>query len=328
MNTLAQELSQIDAGSSNTFRNLTVFPLFRPQQANGGPGYLLAEEAIARGLARITELADGGSVPELRLENQAEQPVLLLDGEELLGAKQNRVLNLTILAPAKTTTIIPVSCVEAGRWHTKSDTFAPAEHLMFAEARAARVSQVTHSMLSTGSRRSDQGAVWEDIAVKARRMDASSPTQAMNALYERHALTTEEYVRAFACGSTQCGAAFAINGRFVGMDLLDHPHTLGRVFPKLVRSYALDAMEQETNAPAALTASMPAVLENIGRSQTFAQPAVGLGKDVRFSGDWLSGAALWGSGRYVHVCAFASTESDPHPELRTQIARPSRRRRR
>jgi hypothetical protein len=43
----------------------------------------------------------------------------LLDGEELIGAKQNRALNLTILAPAKQVIVIPVSCVEAGRWHLR-----------------------------------------------------------------------------------------------------------------------------------------------------------------------------------------------------------------
>jgi hypothetical protein len=59
--------------------------------------------------ARVTELGAGGSVPELRFENLGEKPVLLLDGEELVGAKQNRALNLTILAPAKQVIVIPVS---------------------------------------------------------------------------------------------------------------------------------------------------------------------------------------------------------------------------
>jgi hypothetical protein len=39
-------------------------------------------------------------VPQLLFINDAMRPVLLLDGEELVGAKQNRVLNLTVLAPA------------------------------------------------------------------------------------------------------------------------------------------------------------------------------------------------------------------------------------
>ena len=107
------------------------------------------------------------------------------------------MLNLTILAPPNKVTILPVSCVEAGRWHMQSTAFRPASHMMYARARAARTSQVTHEMRSTGMRRSDQAAVWSDIADKASRMDAHSPTQAMASVYDKHAITTEEYVRAF-----------------------------------------------------------------------------------------------------------------------------------
>jgi hypothetical protein len=87
---------------------------------------------------RVTELNAGGSVPELRLENNADLPVLLVDGEELVGAKQNRVLNLTILAPAKRTTVIPVSCVEAGRWAMSPADVKTADYMMYSMGRAER----------------------------------------------------------------------------------------------------------------------------------------------------------------------------------------------
>jgi hypothetical protein len=77
---------------------LTVLPLLRPGTAE--PGYLTLGEALARGLTRVTEVSEGGSVPQLLFINDAMRPVLLLDGEELVGAKQNRVLNLTVLARA------------------------------------------------------------------------------------------------------------------------------------------------------------------------------------------------------------------------------------
>ena len=81
------------------------------------------------------------------MTNTGDRPVLFVDGDELIGAKQNRVVNLTILVPALTTLKIPVSCVEAGRWQATSHTFTPARHMEFAAARASRMDQVSASLV-------------------------------------------------------------------------------------------------------------------------------------------------------------------------------------
>jgi hypothetical protein len=327
MDSLQQDFAQITAGTPATFRNLTLFPLLRPAPASAVPDYLLAEDALEQGLVTITELADGGSVPELRLENHSPHAVLLLDGEELLGAQQNRVMNLTLLAPPRKVTIIPVTCVEAGRWHVQSTARSAAPHVMYARARAARTNQVTCSMQATGAPRCDQSAVWSDIAEKASRMDAASPTQAMAAVYDKHAITTDEYVRAFDCAPLQAGVVFAIDGRTVGMDLFDHPHTLQALFAKLVRSYALDALETATGATprSARPASINGFLQGIAAATIFTQPAVGLGTDVRLSGKRMSGGALWAADRYVHLCAFANSAAVAPGTVRTRFSRPARR---
>ena len=64
------------------------------------PRYLTLDEALPRGL-RITETSASGSVPELALHNPLDDNVLLYDGEELVGAKQNRILNVAVLAGAR-----------------------------------------------------------------------------------------------------------------------------------------------------------------------------------------------------------------------------------
>src|SRR5260370_41463045 len=197
MRTLQEEFSRIEIGRSSEFRNVIVFQLMRRSAALQPLDYLLLEDGIAQGKVRVTELNAGGCVPELRLENNADIPVLLVDGEELVGAKQNRVLNLTILAPAKRTTIIPVSCVEAGRWNMASPDLKTADHFMYSLGRGERVTHVTASMRSNGTRTSDQGAVWRNIAAKAARLKASSPTGAMSAIYKRHANSVQEFAPAF-----------------------------------------------------------------------------------------------------------------------------------
>ena len=115
-------VEQLQIGEEQSFKNLTVYPLFSSQQAYFA--YLTLDEALIRGLVEIGEIDSQGSVPELRLTNNSDLMILILDGEELVGAKQNRIVNTTMLIPPqKMTTVIPVSCVEQGRWTYKTKSF-------------------------------------------------------------------------------------------------------------------------------------------------------------------------------------------------------------
>jgi hypothetical protein len=128
----------------------------------------------------VTEVSTGGSVPELAFDNQADEGVLLLDGEELVGARQNRVLNITILVGGHQHVVIPVSCVEHGRWRYNSDEFASADRALFSKARSKKMRQVSASMRDSGTLRSDQGEVWADDLpkiVRSHAMDAAETRQ-------------------------------------------------------------------------------------------------------------------------------------------------------
>ena len=63
--------------------------------------------------------------------------MLLLDGEELVGAKRNRILNTTVLVAKSARVGIPVSCVEQERWAYTSPRFAAGDASLYASARAA-----------------------------------------------------------------------------------------------------------------------------------------------------------------------------------------------
>jgi len=310
VNTLIQQtLSSVEVGAPVVHGNLAAFPLFGPHVDDAG--YLTLDEALARGVLVITELTQSGSVPELKVVNHGDVAVLLVDGEELVGAKQNRVLNLTVLVPPSKTTVIPVSCVEAGRWAWQGDRFAASPRAHYARGRARKLAQVTDSLRDIGEARSDQGAVWDDISVKAAALGARSETGAMADIFEHHGATVEEFVEALAAPAApgQSGVAFALDGRLAGVDLFDAPSTCERLLPKLVRSYALDAIEgrtrPNTNGSRPDAGPVRMFLGELAGAEAQAFAAVGEGEAVRLSARVVAGAALVARERVVHLEGFA-----------------------
>jgi hypothetical protein len=302
MHIVQQTISSLKLGPPQSTQNLSMVPLLAPSDAPAG--YLTLDEALARGYARITEVSDAGSVPELLLVNSGDQPILLFDGEELVGAKQNRTLNLTILAPARSMMTIPVSCVEAGRWRPVSAEFASEGRLFYAAGRARRADHVTGSLRETGTAMSRQGDVWSDISAKSKRLGSRSATEAMASMFDDHRPSLDDFRVAFHAEPLQAGALFFIGGRAAGMDLFDAPATLRRVLPKLVESYALDALDPQLAATPSTQDGADAFMALLGRAKIERFPAIGLGTDLRIDQYGLAGGGLVLDGRLIHLCAF------------------------
>jgi hypothetical protein len=195
-NAIERTLAGITVGPEVAVENLVMVPLLGPSVKT--LDYITLDDAFGQNVCEITEVSAHGAVPELRVVNRGLKPTLIIDGEELVGAKQNRVVNLTILVPANSELVIPVSCVEAGRWRAKSSRFAAAPRTQYATGRAKRMAQVSRSMAYSGVRLSDQSAVWAHIAEKSARLQSTSATSAMEQMFTDHAASIDRYVRGCA----------------------------------------------------------------------------------------------------------------------------------
>jgi hypothetical protein len=311
-NPITAALTDVLVGAETSFNRLSVVPLIAgvPPKV---PSYVTLDEALTGGNFEVTEISDAGRVPELHVLNSGNQPVLLLDGEELIGAKQNRIINLTILVPAKTNLPIPVTCVEAGRWGHRSRNFSSSGHAHYARARAQKVAQVTASLARTGEARSDQQWIWADIAAKAERLEANSDTSAMSRMYEAHQPSIDEYVTGFRVVDGQRGAVFLLDGIPVGLDLFESDVVLRKLMAKLIRSHALDALDQRAlQDPKTTSGAAPRdrAKRFVAKVAKAAQgggkmfPTVGLGDAMRVDGKSLAAAALLVDSAVVHLAAF------------------------
>jgi hypothetical protein len=164
---------------------------------------------------------------------------------------------------------------------------------------------VTASLASSGRRVSNQSAVWDRIASKARRLEVQSETSAMAAMFESAGKSIEDYVAGLSPVDRQCGAVFLVNGRIAGLELFDAPGTWRKVSPKVVRSFALDAIDRRSTATHKSAADEGSdFVSSVASTTASVFPAVGDGEDVRLSDLFIVGAALVAAGRAVHVSAF------------------------
>jgi hypothetical protein len=296
-------LHKVALGSPSTFRNLTLTPILLKDGPLSPIETISLDEALAAGHLRVTEVSAEGRVPELRVKNSGDAPVLILDGEELVGAKQNRIVNLTVLVPPQSEIVIPVSCIEAGRWGYSRPEFAAAGRVLNAEIRESKAEAVTRSLKERRLRHSDQGAVWKSVDATLSALGAASATGALSDGFEKRADAIEDYLAAFKAESGQVGLIYRIGGVLAGLDLFGSGRALARAFPKLVRGSALQALagyEQEGRAALDERGFLTAALTASG--DRF--PAVGLGDELRIVTDTIGGAALQLDGGLVHLFAF------------------------
>jgi hypothetical protein len=301
MTHVAAALAAVSVGQPKTAGRLTMFPLLK--QAPAPPKYLLLDEALAGGVARVTETSVSGSVPELKFENHSDQPILIVDGEALIGAKQNRIVNISILAPAQSVTPIPVSCVERGRWAYRRPDFGSGDHVLYSRSRAQKAHHVSASLRASGKPRADQSAIWNDIALKSRRMASQSKSEAMDAMYSKvhHDLASVD--SRLIPAVNQVGAVFALDGHLVGLELFDAVETWRRFAHKVHRSYGLDALDPAAHIHSVAT-DVHKWLQLVASAPVAQFPSVGLGRDARFGDATVSGGALVFGEAVIHCVAF------------------------
>jgi len=302
-------------GREQTFDNLTIVPLLGTSSSD--PGYDTLDEALARGALHITEVTESGSVPEIKVRNDGRRPVLIIDGEELVGAKQNRTVNLTILVGPVSELIVPVTCVESGRWHARSRNFSASPRTHFAAGRAAKSTQVSDSLLREGVARADQSEVWSQIAAMSASLEARSATSAMSDIFEAQARPVESFVRGLPVVENQVGAVFVLNGEPAGVDLFDNVRTFRTLGPKILRGYALDAIDRRAGGSASAS-GVPASHVQTGvrhfMRSVLAAPrtpfaAPGLGQTWRLFAPGISGGGLDAGDSLVHLSAFTVDSS-------------------
>ena len=280
------------------------------------------DEAVKNGWVEIAEL-DGGRVPQVRISNRSKRTIYLMGGEILSGAKQDRILaSDLLLGPGTADLVVPVYCVEHGRWTQTTGTFTTKGNIGTFALRAKAQKQEPEA----------QSEIWDKISEENRKMGVAAPTSAYQAAYdaapnkEKMQVIEEKMAAIPRLYRDTVGVVIALGGRVVSVDIFANPALFTKQWPKILRSSALSALTHETvgrldqRAAAAMLRTFPAKEYQIKKG-------LDLGMDYTSVETEANIKALVYQGAVLHLAAFPQEDSrmkvidDPTDDQRIRVIR-------
>jgi hypothetical protein len=293
------KISSVHVGEPVRYKALSVFPLF--SEANSGVEYILSHEALGSKSVVVKEISNSGSVPDLLVQNRSDTRVLFIEGEELIGAKQNRILNTSIMVAAQSELKIPVSCVEQGRWRYKKHGFGSSDSHSPHELRFALKKSVLASLKSGRGHYSNQGEVWKKVGKIHAMHGTSSSTGAMSDAFKTMKHKIEEFQKKIKYVERATGVAVAIGKKLVALDIFDKPSTCKKVWDRLLSGFVMDALvEDESRSEEAGVDDVERFLIRTSDAKWEKVEPVGEGEEYRTEFDEENGSILTFEGRIVH----------------------------
>lgn len=320
--------SPLSTGEPTTSGPLTVYPVFGPDPRQT---YVSLKNGITHGLT-VKELPGGGSVRDLVVTNPSRHNVLIFEGEEVLGAQQNRTFDLPALIRAGSREVVPVSCVEAGRWQgsRNAEEFRPSPQAAHPKLREEKVKQSHRARMAGMETRADQGAVWSEVSERSASLGSSSPTDSLHDAFETSRSHLAEITGAIESVEGQFGAICVIGGEVRAFDLVSRPEVFADLYPALLQGYALDAIVAGEESREVTRTEVEEFIASAVGTRILERDGVGLGRDFRFESESLVGAGLVSGEELIQLSVFPGDQNrdgiTPIPSPRTRIRRPSTRR--
>jgi hypothetical protein len=238
--------------------NLSVFLLQAEQQDDRA--YLTLDQGLKDGSVAITEKGQE-QVSELQIDNRSGQYLFLQEGDRIQGGKQDRIIITSLVVPPHSGPMpVPANCIEQGRWSrgVSGSSFAGTANTAYApkEVRqAAKGLDGTSNTLSSGN---NQSRVWEGVrrtkAVYGDALGAANTNSSLNETLDDPKVKklSDEFAAALA-GALQehpkaVGVAIVVNGKIEEVNVYPNHDLLGKVYPRLLQSYALQAALEKDKA--------------------------------------------------------------------------------
>lgn len=284
--------SNVELLNPQSHEHMAIIPL--KTQPNYKLDILTLKKGLELGLVEVKE-CEHSTVNTLIVKNNSITPLLLIDGEEVVGGDQNRIVNSTILVAPKSESKISVSCTEQGRWAYKNE-FRSSIHIADYNTRRAKLRAKRHN-------RPVQSEVWSSIRDLERSIDFSSPTGAMSESYDAQKVNHEEFLKAFDVAEGQTGVLIIANGEIKGFELFLNPEIYSHFHEKIIKSYLINSKVENTTFTINVDEAR-LIIENAKDSTFEDKPSNGLEKVYEFENSQGFGNLYTYEGEILHWSYF------------------------
>lgn len=270
--------------------------------------YVTFSKALLSKEIEVSEVSESGSVNNLFIINHSKNYVFFMDGDILTGAKQNRVLNTSVLLYPESKTNVPVSCVESGRWRYTSPKFTDSDYTAPAYMRRTKAASVTENLSASGVFASDQGKVWDDVekAMAFSKVDSASRNLS-DVVYKRRK-DFESRTADFLCNDNTNGFVLFSKNRILSLDVFNRTDVFKEYFPKILKGAVMelnsDAKSCETFNREQASDTLNVLLENIKQMKHDLHKSVGAGNEKRFGDQRFTGFELDYEDKMIHMTAL------------------------
>lgn len=267
--------------------------------------YLSLSHSLNNNLIEITEANDFGDVNSLGLTNKSKNYIFLSDGDILVGAKQNRVLNTSIFLAPDQKIFMPVSCVERGRWKKVSDKFSYSDYNVPHSVRFHKTRNVSENLRMKKEFDADQSQVWKNVDSIYQSFSMESATDNILDIYAGKEKILQDFLDDFKIDKAANGLAMFVGDSLLSIDIFNRREIFAEYAPRIIKSGALEIFHLDTDKKAAgvkevfyKTITFLDELENIGIHRNAGAAS---GEETRYSSDKVSGFKLEFDNQLVHL---------------------------
>ncbi|MFZ2654073.1 MAG: HIRAN domain-containing protein, partial [Victivallales bacterium] len=305
---LREFFKEIGIGQAISNENVTVVPLFG--KIDDDCKYMSCGDALDKELLNVQEVSESGVVSTLSATNRGEKPVFIISGQGLKGAKQDRIVNVSIIIDIKTEIKVPVSCVEARRWHYSTNNVFRKSNVAAPQVRYSLHKSVNENVKTYRRYCSHQGEIWNTVDKVAEGAGVKSETSCLNDVYDNYEKKLKDFSEKIKYPDKACGLAVFNGSKLVSVDYFGHPELMKVSWDDIVRSVALGAVESANKSGSKKQGTLKAdqeikkFLDGILENAAAPERSPGKGQYVRSQSKKHKAGLLIDDDKLVHLSAY------------------------